>query len=204
MIRIFLDVGANRGQTLKYVVQHVEFDRIVCFEPVPSCCKILREKYSDPRIIINEFGLWNQNCKKFIFSAGSPGGSLFDDKDGIDVRRHKKCKFIRASDYFRENISINDVVFLKLNCEGAECDIVSDLLDSGEMDKVDYLAIDYDVRKVPSQRHKEKETKRRLRKCKTVITELHGAYYEEDKNSTGKPSKEMHNYRIERWIQSCK
>lgn len=203
-MKIFLDVGANKGQTLKYVLAH-DFNKIYCFDPVPSCCAFLAKKYPDPRVTIYEFGLWKETCDKLVFSAGSPGGSIFGDKDGIDTNQKEVCKFVRASNWFEKNISINDMVYLKMNCEGAECDIIDDLLDSGEIDKVDFMAIDYDVRKIPSQKHRQKEVRSRLhRRTRPVVADLASTYYANIPSIRDKPPHKVHNYRIEIWLQSCK
>src|SRR5437016_5446147 len=46
--------------------------------------------------------------------------------------------FVRASDWFRANGTKDDTVFIKLNCEGCECDIIEDVFESGEYKKVDF------------------------------------------------------------------
>src|SRR5207253_9815138 len=68
----------------------------------------------------------------------------------------------RASNWFRENLREDDHVYLKLNCEGSECDILDDLLDSGEIRKVRSALVDFDVRKFPSLAHREPEVRGRL------------------------------------------
>ena len=70
-----------------------------------------------------------------------------------------------AGDWFREHISQDDEVYLKLNCEGSECDILEDLLDSGEIGKVQSILVDFDVRKIPSFAHREADVRERLAKA---------------------------------------
>jgi hypothetical protein len=41
---------------------------------------------------------------------------------------------------------------MKLNCGGSECDILENLLDSGEYSKITQVMIDFDAREIPSQR----------------------------------------------------
>lgn len=159
--RIFLDVGANTGQSLAAALDPVfRFDEIVCFEPVKFCWKYL-ESVNDNRVRIQYFGLWNQTCEKPIFEPGIKGASLWK-KDKARTTLSEICEFRRATDWFKENIKADDIVWLKLNCEGAECDILDDLLDSGEFDKVTYAMIDFDVRKIASQKHREAELRKRL------------------------------------------
>lgn len=166
--RIFLDVGANTGQTLAAVLDsNFRFDQIVCFEPVRACWDELTRvagtwpMMPPPRVRIERFGLWNQTCEKLIFEPRSQGGSLWK-KDKARSDETELCQFRRASEWFKENIEEGDIVFLKLNCEGAECDILDDLLDSGEFGKVSFAMIDFDAHKISSQKHREAELKSRL------------------------------------------
>jgi len=160
--RIFLDVGANTGQSLAAALDPIfRFDEIFCFEPVAWCWKYL-EKVIDARVKIEHFGLWNKTCPKLIFDPRSKGGSLWKkDKSLSDAS--ELCQFVRVTDWFKENIQAGDTVFLKLNCEGAECDLLDDLLDSGEFAKVSFVMIDFDVRKITSQKHRQFEILERFR-----------------------------------------
>jgi FkbM family methyltransferase len=158
--RVFLDVGAHTGETVRAVLDPVyRFDWIVCFEPTTACCEQLGE-FGDPRITICQFGLWKETAARPLFKPGDVGGSIFSHAN--DGEAQEMCRFVKAGDWFRENIQGREIVFMKLNCEGSECDIVDDLLDSGEFAKVDFMMIDFDVRRIPSQRHREAEVRSRL------------------------------------------
>ena len=195
--RIFLDVGANTGQTLAAVIDPVfRFDVIHCFEPVRDCWKKLAEirDKSDfpPRIVIETFGLWNQSCQMPVFQPGSKGAGLWK-KDNGRSEETEMCRFTRASDWLRANVAARDTVFLKLNCEGAECDILDDLLDSGEFEKVTYAMIDFDVRKIASQKHREAELRARL--------EHEGIGFPRVAYSKDVMRGETHQARIKNWIR---
>ena len=176
-VKVFLDVGSNRGQTVSVVLEpKYGFDRIYCFEPVPELQQVIAKDYCDPRIIVNEAGLWNRTCEMPIFSPGSQSGSIFPDKVNVDPRHSVMCKFVRASDWFREHLTDDDDVYVKLNCEGCEVDIIEDLLDSNEYRKITSLGVAFDVKKIPSQRGREIKIKRRLEQCgygNYVDIELH-------------------------------
>jgi FkbM family methyltransferase len=160
--RVFLDVGANTGQTLKAVLDpEFRFDRIVCFEPASVCWPKLK-LLADKRVSIARFGLWHKTCIQPIFAPGEKGGSLWR-RDHSKYERAEICDFRRARDWFADNVDEGDTVFLKLNCEGAECDILDDLLDSGEFRKISFALIDFDVRKIRSEKHREAELRERLK-----------------------------------------
>jgi FkbM family methyltransferase len=176
-MKVFLDVGGNRGQTVGVILQpKYEFDRIYCFEPVPELQQVIAKNHRDPRIVINGVGLWNQTCERPIFSPGTQSGSIFADKINVDPQHSVVCKFVRASDWFRDHLTDADDVYVKLNCEGCEVDIIEDLLDSNEYRKITSLGVAFDVKKIPSQRGREIEIKRRLEQCgygNYVDIELH-------------------------------
>ena len=174
-MKIFLDVGSNQGQTIRAIFEPMHgFDRLFCkygfqriygFEPVPELCEVLTSQYHHPLITILPFGLWKETCEKPVYSPGTQSGSIFVDKINVDPAHRTICRFVRASDWFRDYLSETDEVYVKLNCEGSEVDIIEDLLDSNEYRKISSLGVTFDVRKIPSQRHRQEEIKRRLRDC---------------------------------------
>ncbi|MGD0523102.1 MAG: FkbM family methyltransferase [Candidatus Microgenomates bacterium] len=162
-MKIFLDVGAHIGQTLKIALEDkYKFDKIYCFEPVPECCDTLR-KFKDKRIVVCEYGLWDKNRTGTLYAPKTKGASLFKEKFHYKVGS-QIINLVRTSDWFIENIKSNDQVYLKLNCEGSECTILDDLIRSGEYKKIDVLMVDFDVRKIPSRKHLMNDMKVRLKK----------------------------------------
>lgn len=155
-MKIFLDVGAHIGETLKIALEDkYGFDKLYCFEPVPECCNAIRSAYKDKRVAVCEYGLWNEDCIKKLYNPkgkGFRGASVFIDKFRREVSQ-QDVKMVRASEWFSQNLKVEDKVYLKLNCEGAECAILDDLIESGQYQKIDVLMADFDVRKIPSQRH---------------------------------------------------
>src|SRR5437867_1635846 len=122
-VKVFLDVGAHTGETLRAVRDpKYGFERIFCFEPSASCRKALRAVH-DSRVTICAFGLWNETCEHVLHDSGSLGASLFADKFPTQ-RLQEPARFVRATDWFRANLDRRDEIYLKLNCEGAEFDIV--------------------------------------------------------------------------------
>jgi FkbM family methyltransferase len=172
-MKVFLDVGCHSGDAIDALLEpsygfekiffKYGFERVYCFEPVAELHRALAKKYLDPRITLYEMGLWEETCEKPIFSPGTQGGSIFADKVNVDPLRSEVCKFVRASDWFREHLTDADEVYVKLNCEGCEADIIEDLLDADEYGKIASLLVAFDVKKIPSQRHREVEIKRRLK-----------------------------------------
>lgn len=191
-MKIFLDVGAHTGESLIAAMEpEFGFGRIVCFEPVKSCLPKLKA-LADKRVSIEPFGLWDRDCERPVFQPGSKGAGMWK-KDNGRTDETEICRFVRASDWMCRNVQPSDTVFLKINCEGAECDILDDLLDSGEFAKVSFVMVDFDVRKIESMRHRQAEVQERL------------AIYPFPRVATSKQVMrgETHQERIKNWLRLC-
>ena len=160
--KIFLDVGAHLGETLEEVVKdEYLFDIIHCFEPMKQPFTKLKKRFdrerfaqygqkdSHPKIFYHNFGLSDSTAQKTIYGSGA-GASIFSNKGDINSKQSQKCDFLSASQFFRQNLTKEDVIIVKLNCEGAEILILRDLLRSGEIFKINNVMIDFDAVKIPS------------------------------------------------------
>lgn len=145
-MKVFLDVGAHTGQTLT-AAQRWGFDRIECFEPVAENCAVLKE-LADKRTVINPFGLWNKTASVPIYDPGSQGGSIW--KRPQRSTKSELCRMVRASDWLRENVHSCDEVWMKINAEGAEIDIINDMLDTDTFQRVSFLEVMWDAHKIPA------------------------------------------------------
>lgn len=151
-MRVFLDVGGHLGETLAEVVRsRWAFDRIVVFEPASSCWPAL-EALADDRVQVNRFGLWHQDATMDLHDPGSIGASIASEK--ALTRETETCRFVDAAAWFQEHVDGDDTVFCKLNCEGAECDVIERLAGGGQLAKIDHLLVHFDVEKVPSLAHR--------------------------------------------------
>ncbi|MDF2434011.1 MAG: hypothetical protein JWP44_3642 [Mucilaginibacter sp.] len=149
-MKIFLDVGGHEGQTLTGVLDpKYSFDKIFVFEPVKGLHVKLNKIAAGKRNInLLQYGLWNKNTTQQIYSPGTVAGSVFKDHEDVKENDFEMCQFVNASEWFNKNITIRDEVYVKLNCEGAEADILLDLLKSKEIFKIKDVMIDFDVRKI--------------------------------------------------------
>lgn len=171
-MRIFLDVGAHDGQTLAEVLKpEYRFDRVYAFEPMPAQYENLVVRFTPrsepPELVLCEYGLANSTGSLPIFGTNDEmEASLYAGKADVDRRVVTICAFVQASAWFRATLPPAEdgaTVVVKLNCEGAECEILDDLIDSGEIWKITTAAVDFDVRKIPGMEYREGEIVDRLR-----------------------------------------
>lgn len=151
--KVFLDIGAHIGETLECVVsQKWAFERIFCFEPSPNCWDSLKG-LSDERVEILPFGLWKDDAVLPLYNEGKVGASMSPDKDGS--QSEAPCSFRDIAAWFEENIRDSDRLYVKVNVEGVEVDLIDRLAETGQLSRIDHLLVHFDVRKIPRLRHKE-------------------------------------------------
>ncbi len=104
---------------------------IYAFEPVKRLhAKLKKVTAGRKNITLLEYGLLNKNIIQKIYSPGTLAGSIFTGHQGVDENSFELCQFVNASEWFEKIINKDDEVYVKLNCEGAEADILLDLLKS--------------------------------------------------------------------------
>jgi FkbM family methyltransferase len=163
-MRNFLDIGSHSGETLSVVVDpKYKFDRIYGFEPSLISCKRLQKYTSDPRVEIICCALGMKTGRGILYHSGSLGATMYEDKPWRPGNYHpnEECDTLSASTWFRK-LSASDDNVVKINCEGAELDILDDLMDSGEIAKIKILMVDWDSQKIPSLKSRVKITQDKL------------------------------------------
>jgi FkbM family methyltransferase len=161
MNRIFIDVGAHNGETLHVALNPIfGFTSVYSLEPSKICLDYLY-RFTDPRLIILPFGLSNKSGNAILHGSGLLGGSLYSDKRQITANEkmliNEEISLLQASEFIN-GLSFVDAkteIFLKLNCEGSECDILDDLILNENINKISSIYVDFDVRKIKSQSYRQ-------------------------------------------------
>lgn len=175
--KIFLDVGGHFGQTLNEVLSgKYDFDKVYCFEPMPAIAKFLYERrytsnmsYEDMKnskyqLEVLNYGLLDKTEQRNVYGSEMfIGASIYKQKEDINSGDETPCAFVEASEFFREHINLNDTVIMKLNCEGSEVKILTNLVESGEIKKIANVMVDFDVKKIPGLEHQAGETVQLMR-----------------------------------------
>lgn len=155
---IFLDVGTHNGHTLKEVTkENYFFDKIYGFEPMPKQYKNVTSRYGHiENLTVFNFGLSDKTDKINIYGSNKNlGSSIYYDKNDVEKDVITVCDVVEASDFFKKNLSSDDTIIVKLNCEGAEIPILNNLVDTGEIWKISNVMIDFDIRKVKGMEQNE-------------------------------------------------
>ena len=155
-----LDVGGHVGETLAEVLdRRWAFDRIYVFEPATTCREAL-ERLADQRVEVVLAGWWDADVEMDLHDPGLIGASLAREKALTGAV--ERCAFIDAAAWMRSHLEPGDDVWLKLNCEGAECVVLDHLDDQGMLQRIDHLLVHFDVEKIPSLAAQAIGTRERL------------------------------------------
>jgi FkbM family methyltransferase len=155
MRNIFIDIGAHIGESIEIVTsQKYNFDVIYAVEPSPFCKKYLN-KFKDQRIEIIPFGFGSENKSTTLFGSGSVGASIFLEKTPY-WSVNEKINILKFSQWYQDNITENDLVWIKLNAEGAELEIIQELKYI-HTQKIVSILISFDIEKIPSLSKQKRE-----------------------------------------------
>lgn len=133
-----IDIGANIGTFSIYVKKKFNC-RVISFEPVPINFEHFKQNIVLNGLSLSDFELHNTaifSKEGELIEIGTPlynsGGSSIFHKGGII----SKCKTEKLHKYIDKEIE-----YLKIDTEGAEFDIIPDILDI--INKFKYIGIEY-------------------------------------------------------------
>ena len=158
---IIVDVGAHVGAFIDmYASGNTPTDSIHLFEPNPMNYGYLMHKYEeDGRICFNHVAVSNYNGTATLFRANNDTqefrvnagrSTLYADNPNINwLKNHYEVEVIKLSDYWKHNIGTT-VDILKIDTEGAELDILEDLLDAGIINQFQHIIFEHHFQLIPS------------------------------------------------------
>ncbi len=152
---IALDCGANTGIVTQLLSKSGA--TVYCFEPNPHAFNVLKEKYSGAGNIIcrqEGVGVKNEKMKLYLHENSdedevywSTGSSLLPFKGNVSNDKYVEVDIINLCEFIESLES--RVKILKMDVEGAECEILKDLINGGVIDRVDHLFVETHDDKIP-------------------------------------------------------
>ena len=164
---IVIDAGACAGEWLSDQLNNE--DTFHCFEPMDANFLRLHVGYNDkPNVILVQAALGSSNGITTLYNApNAPSWGASTCPDKWKKPSKEEVLAVRLSDYWKEHIN-ESVDTLKMNIEGAEYDVLEDLLDAGIINEFGTILYqDHGIRGkkcIPSCRDKAYEIFPRLQK----------------------------------------
>lgn len=155
--RLYLDLGANNGDTIagELALSSVSF----CwgFEPNPELAANLRQRFKGEPVEIVEAAAWTGEGVRPLYlghplsSTLLPGKVALPDypQYAIAYDRSVNVRTIDTASWLREHVADGDVLTVKMDIEGAEYAVLQSLLDTGEIDRIDELRCEFHPERFP-------------------------------------------------------
>lgn len=156
-MHIIIDLGANDGCSIKKfqsILQQKNITdyKIYSFEPHPYFYRHLQKYESDHVTIIPKLAFTENGVHKLYFSTiGNDGSSIYSDKttNGVSESHYVECEAIDLAEFIQSLPSYH-TLWLKMDVEGAEYDLIPHLFHNGLLPKVNTLFIEWHHEKISS------------------------------------------------------
>ncbi len=167
-----IDCGANVGDVTNFFQQIGA--KVFAFEPNRHAFEVLSQRYQNNInvVCINKgVGAESDSGMKKLFLhenadhdqvVYSTGCSIVDDKVNVNTENYEKVEIVDLSKYIKS--LDKPVKVLKIDIEGAEINLLNDLLDKGILRNIPYVFVETHEKKIPSLRKPTEMLKQRISK----------------------------------------
>jgi FkbM family methyltransferase len=165
---VLVDCGANVGDVTSAFARTGA--RIYAFEPSAACFAILRSRFAaTPNVTVFNKGVMDKDC---TLSLGTPKPhGKFDDIDSTvsasfvnDNLPPSQTTQVSCIDLSAFITSLGKVRLLKLDIEGAEIQVLNDLMDTGAIELVELTVVETHENQIPSLIPQTDELRSRIQK----------------------------------------
>ena len=146
---IVIDIGMNIGLASLFFASKERVTKVYGFEPFIDTYKQSLDNIRENDKLIQEkietfaYGLGNENCtKNFIYDASFSEG-LSTVGNGVEKSENTVSVIIKdATEILTPILNTSNKVVMKMDCEGSEYDILSNLHNSNLISKIDVFIIE--------------------------------------------------------------
>ena len=149
---VVVDVGANVGEWTCAACRHLPEAVVHAFEIAPSTAEVLRRTTSgNSRVIVNDFGLGDQNGSITIYASPESSTATSTLRDAIEVSAAEHgihtieeidAKIVTGDSYMKDQ-DLQRIDLLKIDVEGAEFAVLHGFSDAFARGTIDLVQFEY-------------------------------------------------------------
>lgn len=154
---IFVDVGANIGDSALYAASSSNITKVYAYEPFPKACELAQVNISmnpelSKKIELHQYGWFSRNLKDKIAEIDDINASAVNTvvsdfaqtmkrerSNEVEIELHKSSEVLND---IINNHKTNPIV-LKMDIEGAEYECVKDIDNAGLFNYIDIVFIEW-------------------------------------------------------------
>jgi FkbM family methyltransferase len=136
---VVVDIGGHLG-FFSYFAICKGADKVYCFEPSKDCVRTIQNNFRFSNLILEELAvtLFNGEITFYYNPYSSMQSSIYTPNIGNRII----CKSVNLNDYIIKN-NIQKINFLKIDCEGAEYEIIESLSEEYIANNIEKICIEY-------------------------------------------------------------
>ncbi len=179
--KVYIDLGANRGDTIRDFMARNPGFIAFGFEPTPELAARLRREFNGPtNVLVMECAawIWDGVVELYLGANSDQSSTVLPGKrvtPGWNVD-YQLPRLVRALDFdrwLRENTAEDDEIVLKMDIEGAEYKVLSRCIDTGSIARVKLARVEWHWDRYPSVGKVEHDRIRTLLKTMTDVEDWH-------------------------------
>lgn len=169
---IFIDGGAHKGETVAHFVESKIYQKhsweIFAFEANPH---LIPEIPPRANLTVLNKAIWNkEGTIEFFLGDDTLSSSLLKDKKTGNLSKIPvKVDSVDFGQWLKKRFELKDYIFVKLDIEGAEYEVLDKMLADGTIAYVDRLYVEFHNVKVNVPVEKDKDILARLKKLDIVV-----------------------------------
>jgi FkbM family methyltransferase len=183
---IFIDAGAHEGETIAHFEKSNLYSQhpweMFAFEANPNLIPDIPKK---PNLTVLNKAVWTKDgTVEFYLGENTLSSSLLGDKKPGLSKTPIKVESVDFGQWLKKNFSKDDVIFVKLDIEGAEYDVLDKMLKDESITYVDRLYVEFHNEKVGVPEERDRELISAIKKIGIVIKthsteETQGDYFQD-------------------------
>jgi len=179
-MKYYIDVGMYNGELLEKVISiYPPFDKYMGFEAIPQLCEEAKDRFknnSKVTIINKAAGIKDKDNVKFYMcyckekggckgkgSEIGTGSTLLKNKirGNIDKSKFIYVDVIDFSKYIIDNFREIDEIYLKIDIEGSEYELLDHMIKTGSINYINKLFCEWHYHKMKDYKQNKKEFKKK-------------------------------------------